>query len=186
MRVCFCVTREPAEPRSYTTPVVSVGVGIRHAGDGKFGAKVFSGDNMWKDLHADLTRICGQELSRMRPSRQIVPAGWNIGNQFGIIMLNFFRSGLRFYDFMQPTTKKWQNALVSDTSRIFTQCAYVKDVYSDEKDAFEFMGLGDMYISEDDRFRLASAGGNEELVRTSKYLEAIDTIHERYSAFCIE
>lgn len=178
MNIYFSVTREPAEPRGHLTPVAAVHVGIPH--EKELGVRTFKGESLWEDLHADLTKICGASQARQAPTRTIVPTGWEAGLQFGIIMTNFFRKGLSFYRYMQPTFKKWQDATVCDLSRIFTQCAWIKDVTVDEKDAFEFMGLGDKYYSENDRYECVMSGDPVCEQGICQYMEGLREIYCKY------
>ena len=180
MNVYISVTREPAEPRGYLTPVAAVHVALPHGN--KIGVKTFLGDNLWEELHADLSKVCGRSLPRFAPANRIVPCGWNAGMQWGIIMANFFRKGLAFYDYMQPTTKKWQNAECSDISRIFSQCAYIKDLTVSEEEAFKFMGLQDVYYSEDDRYMCVKHYGPECEQAICLYMQALFDIHTKYTA----
>lgn len=180
MNIYVSVTREPAEPRDYLTPVAAVHVALPH-GD-KIGVKTFKGENMWKDLHADLCKVCGRELPRFAPSNRVIPCGWNAGMQWGIIMTNFFRCGLSFYDYMQPTTKKWQNTECSDISRIFSQCAYIKDVTVSEEDAFKFMGMENLYYSEDMRFECVKSEDPACEQAICMYMQGLFDIHRRYAA----
>lgn len=172
------VTREPADSRTWLTPVCAVHLGVNHGE--KLGVRTFSGENMWKDLHSDLTKICGAKMARCAPSRRIIPCGWNAGLQWGIIMTNFVREGLSFYDMQQPTTKKWQEVLVSDLSRIFTQCSWIKDAELSEKEAFDFMGLSDAYFSEDERYQCLTCGSKDCEQAIGIYMNGLATIRERY------
>ena len=174
------VTREPAEPRTWLTPVCAVHLGIEHGNE--VGVRTFSGESLWYDLNADLIKICGQKLARCAPTRRVIPCGWNVGLQWGIIMANFVREGISFYDYQQPTTKKWQEVLVSDLSRVFTQCAWIKDVEISEEEAFKFMGLGDAYFSEDDRYECLTCGSKECEQAIGLYINGLSKIRKKYTA----
>lgn len=180
MHLYLSLTREPAEPRTWLTPVVAVHAGLSH-GD-ELGAKTYTGPSMWRDFQSDLQRMGGG--TDIRPERFVDPVGFDIQMSWATVMANLYREGLPVYPkYAQPLNKKWQDRNTFELARIFTQCAYPKDVQFSEKDAFSFMGLQDAYLDEDARLVLMGDlyPQDERDAAIGKYMTALFRMHARYS-----
>ena len=182
MYLYLSLTREPSEKQSWFTPVAAVHAGLPHGND--IGVKTYSGDSMWKDFHSDMLKLGGETLPTGAPARNIVPVGFGIQMTWAVIVSNLYRSGLGLYRYGQPLNKKWQEKDVVELSRIFTQCAYEKDVQFDEKDAFEFAGRSFSYLSNDDRYMYTGDLWTTEEAATAvgRYIRAMFDMHNDYRA----
>jgi hypothetical protein len=181
MYLYLSLTREQAAPRTWFTPVAAIHAGLSR-GD-SVGVKTYTGDSMWKDFHKDFTTLCGGDTAR--PARFVDPVGFDIQMTWATIMANLYKEGLVVYSkCAQPLNKKWQDKNTFELSRIFTQCAFHKDVEFNEEDAFKFMGMHDSYIDEDLRSTmlgdLFSVEEREEAF--CKYMTALYKMHIRYES----
>lgn len=179
MHLYLSLTREPANPRTWFTPVAAIHAGLSHGDD--LGVKTYTGDGMWSEFNADLQKMGGG--GDLRPERFVDPVGFDVQMSWATVMANLYREGLSVYSkYAQPLNKKWQDRNTFELARIFTQCAYPNDVQFSEKDAFAFMGLSDAYLDEDSRsVFLGDLHTTEERdAAIGKYMTALFQMHKRY------
>ena len=181
MYLYLSLTREPSEKPSWFTPVAAIHAGLPHGNE--IGVKTYSGDSMWTDFHSDMLKLGGGATPTGNPERGIVPVGFGIQMTWATIVANLYRLGLGLYRYGQPLNKKWQDKDVVELSRIFTQCAYEKDMQFDERDAFEFAGKSFSYIDNGDRYVMTGDFFTKEEQQTAigNYMHAMFDMHRAYT-----
>lgn len=183
MYLYLSLTREPEHPRTWLTPVVAVHAGIAQGTE--IGLKNYTGESMWKDLCDDLNRMSFGGQAK----RNVHPVGFDVQMSWATVVANLYRRGLRIdRSLVQPLDKKWQDADTFELSRAFTQCAYPRDIWFSEKDAFSFIGMKDAYLDEDARLVLYgdTFSPEERDASISRYMKAVVGIHLAYMAFAGE